>query len=631
MTLTLIAIAGVVLAPLVLRGRTLVAWLASDALLWGFLLLAARRVPAFDPALRLAIPAILSGVLLMLFVANGTHVRWSAWRGAMIAAVVYAALVPAMTRVPIDGDEPFYLLVTESIVRDLDLDLANQYADIGTTASGRTDLEPQLGDPTGPEGERYSRHPPLLPLLLVPGYLVAGLHGAVAVLALFGVLLVRSTIRLLEEEGIDEASIRAVFPFFAFAPPVLFYAARIWPEVPAAYFFVEALRGLRQKSVKKWIPALAAMAFLKLRFLVVAAGLVVVFFARREMLARLGRRRVLLLAALLIAPLLLFWAISGSLLNVHAWQELMPAPPLDYLRGLFGLLLDGAAGIAFQAPFYLLAIFAMTRWPEMPPAFRSGIVASLLYVVLLLPRDEWHGGWSPPLRYIVFLTPVLALGAAAVWKRVTAPVVAAIAAWTIGLTLYGVTYPWRLFHIANGENRIGEWLSALYQSDFSRLFPSFIRVNDAAWIAPLILIALLIVSRFKVPGQVTVSFAALVIAAGFSTGVQPGRTVHFEDAHVVHGGGELYPKLYTPVRFAHRGGWLMLPDTSLSFLAEKGTWTLHYVTGLGAEIELDGRRYHLPVGSDYTTVKVTIAKAGRVTLRCLTGQVNLDRMEHDGR
>ena len=45
----------------------------------------------------------------------------------MLAAIVYFAAIPAMTRHVIDGDEPFYLLVTESIVPDGDIDLANPY------------------------------------------------------------------------------------------------------------------------------------------------------------------------------------------------------------------------------------------------------------------------------------------------------------------------------------------------------------------------------------------------------------------------------------------------------------------------------------------------------------------------
>ena len=65
-----------------------------------------------------------------------------------------------------------------------------------------------------------------------------------------------------------------MFPFFAFAPAdPCSYAARIWPEVPAAFFFVEAVRGVRQRSPQRWIPTMFGMTLLKLRFILIAIPL----------------------------------------------------------------------------------------------------------------------------------------------------------------------------------------------------------------------------------------------------------------------------------------------------------------------------------------------------------------------
>src|SRR5207244_1781044 len=141
------------------------------------------------------------------------------------------------------------------------------------SATGRTDLTPQLGDPVGPRGELYSRHEPFLPLLLIPGYLLGGLGGAIATIAIFGALLARSTVRFFEDEGIDDATARALFPLIALGPPIVFYAARIWPEVPAAFFLVEAVRGLRQRRPARWALSLFALVLLKLRFLLIAIAL----------------------------------------------------------------------------------------------------------------------------------------------------------------------------------------------------------------------------------------------------------------------------------------------------------------------------------------------------------------------
>jgi hypothetical protein len=602
----MIVVLALAAIPLVvLRGRTLVQCYATQLAVVAILRLASLRLPIAPAAYAMLVLAVFA-----VFLATGTHVRWSAGRAALVAAIVYLLTIPAMTRVPIDGDEPFYLLVTESLVHDRDLDLANQYRTLDRTASGRTDLKPQYGDPTGPNGEQYSRHEPFLALLMIPGYLIAGLHGAVATIALFGVLLVRSTIRLLEDEGIDEATQRAVFPFFALAPPVLFYAARIWPEVPAAFFFVEALRGMRNRRVKRWLPALLGLVLLKLRFVLIAVALLP--FALRA-------RRPLLIA-LIAAPLLIVWAISGNPLNVHSWEELLPAHPSNYARGFFGLLLDGAAGIAFQAPFYLLALAALVRWRDTPHGFRLGILASLLYLLYLVPRDEWHGGWSPPLRYIVFLMPVLALGAASVWQRMK-PLAPAFAIWTIGLVLHGLMFPWRLFHIASGENAAGEFLSSLYLADFSRMFPSYIRVNDAAYVAPAILAALLFLR--------SIPLLALGLAFAFVVGKQPGETIHFEDSHVEKRGGELYPEQYAMMRFAYRGGWILHAGQSVTFQVKQGRHTLHYLTGIGATIEMEGHTYTLPSVQKHATFDLQLTRTGRATLNVVSGSVNLERLERE--
>ena len=610
----LATIIGLAVMPLiVLRGKTLASFYAYALGIALFAWIIERRLVAYDPRLAFITLAVAIFAVFALHLAAGREVKWSANRAALIAAIVYALTIPAMTYRPIDGDEPFYLLVTESMVRDFDLDLANQYRELATSETGRLDLVPQLGDPVGKRGELYSRHEPFLPWLMVPGYAMAGLYGALAIIALFGVFLVRSTVRWMEDEGIPDHAVRAVFPFFAFAPPVLFYATRIWPEVPAAFCFVEVLRGMRNERAKRWIPALLALVLLKLRFVLVGAACVLL----------LRKKRMIVLIAI---PLLIAFLITGSLTNVHTWRELIPT--FGHATGFFGLLVDGMSGIAFQAPFYLLGLFALTRWRSMSRGFRLGILASLIYLFYLLPRPEWFGGWAPPLRYVVFLMPVLALGAAAVWDRVSRGAITGIAVWTAGLVIHGLAHPWRLFHEANGENAIGEWLSRLHQSDVSRLFPSFIRTNNAAWIGA-VAVVLVIVALRRYTLDLTIPILALGIAVGFLFAKQPGVRVDFEDAHVVHNGGELYPPVYTVMRVTYQGGWVLNAGDELSFLARKGDHTLHYITGLGAMIEVAGRAYQLPKADAYATARVHIPTSGRVSIRCVSGAVNLDRMIHE--
>ena len=670
MSLTLF-IAAALLIPLVaLHGRARLRCLATEigAVLAFAALAAYGRVLVIDvdPYLVMVTFGAIILAIPLAYLAFADEVRWSANRAFVIAAMGYAVMIPLQLRTPIDGDEPYYLLMTESLVRDHDLDLANQYRDIAHSDTGRPDLFPQQGDPRGRHGEQYSRHEPFLPILMVPGYALGGLPGALAVIALFGALLARSTVRFLEDEGIDDTTARALFPLFAFGPPVVFYATRIWPEVPAAFFFLEAVRGVRQRRPSRWIVAIFALVLLKIRFGLLAVALLVRVLRTRRQLAFAG--------VVVAIPLAVEWLITGNPMNTHSWHELMPNGPVFYWLGLFGLVLDGAGGLLFQAPLYLLSVIAIPRWRSMPEGFRLGLSAALLYVLYLVPRAEWHGGWSPPLRYIVVLMPILALGCAVLWKKAGAGIGAVITGWTLMIVVHGATFPWRLFHLATGENFLGESLSERWHSDFSRLMPSFIRPNAAAKVASAMLIAAIVVTgitvilrrrrkveeppeslsfglrkepphvrrgssdrpstlrvlgRLRMTGVAPLLLAALLLAA-FTYGRRPGNRVEIEDAHVIHNGGEVFPPVWTVSRFLYQGGWIVRAGDSLSFLAMSGASTLRYQSRSGATIEIGGYAFVLPpTGAVYGYTTINVVSAGRAELRCLDGSANLDWMQHD--
>lgn len=617
------AVTAVLVLPLImLRGRTLARYYCCDAAGWLLAWLLWLHLPQLDPRLALTSLCVAKLALLFVFIARGRDVCWSAWRAALMTAIVYAVALPLMIRVPIDGDEPFYLLLTESLISDRDLDLANQYATLEQTASGRTDLVPQVGDPKGGRGEQFSRLEPFLPVLMMPARALFGLPGAVATIALFGVLLVRSTIRWMEDEGVGDDAIRGVFPFFAFAPPVLFYALRMWPEVPAAFFFVEALRGVRGVRARRWAPALLGLVLLKLRFVLVAVLLAGAAFRTRI-------RGRLLLPLILVLPLAVMWLAIGDPTSVHSWEQLMLIRPKGFFVGLFGLLTDGMSGIAFQAPFYLIGLYALTRWRATPVGFRLGVLAAVPYLLLLLPRGEWWGGWSPPLRYIVFLMPVLALGAASVWASVSSSAKGIIAVWTAGLVIHGLVWPWRLFHLFNGESALGEWLSSLYGADVSRLIPSFIRINTAAWVSIPVILFVIVFGLRRTRFDVTVPLLSLLLATGFRVAQTAGGVVHFEDAHVRKHGGELYPEQWTMVRWSVPGGWILHEGDSLSFQARQGSHTIHATTGVGALVEFGGRAYRLEPSEAPQAFTIELEEGGRATLRCVDGSVFLDRMVHE--
>ncbi len=660
MMLALFAAVSIALPFLLLRGRALRRYFACDGALWAaFIALAAVaqafRIPV-DPWPAIVAFGVVKLAVLSLFLATSEarDVRWSANRAALSALLVYLAVLPPMTtRHVVDGDEPFYLLMTESLVRDHDLDLRNQYADLAHSETRRLDLKPEAGDPIGRHGEQHSHLESLLAFLLIPGYLLAGLYGVLVTMTLFGALLVRSTVRLFEDEGIDEATTRALLPLIAFGPPVLFYATRIWPEVPGAWMFVEALRGIRQHRPQRWAPAMLLLVLLKLRFVLMAIVLLgrvgraggrrraasggagpgkcaTPLAARRLPLAEhkpLAARRLPLAAlavVIVVLPVIVFYSTT-----THSLRELVPGDGVMWLQGLFGLVVDGQAGMAFQAPLYLGGLLALTRWREMPPAFRLGMSATVLYIFTLVPRPEWHGGWSPPLRYIVVFMPVLALGCAALWQRLR-QAVAPIALWTMMLVVHGVAFPWRLFHIADGQNFIGEWLSLVWLTDFGRMLPSLIRPNLAGLVACVVFALLMLLPLRRAPRALLPLALAAAIAVWFYEGRKPGDRIEFEDVVVDKSSGDLYPPLYAVSRFVYRGGWIVHPGDILTFPARGGASTIEYQAAGPAVLEIGGRVYTLPAtGPAYGRARVELPRSGMTTLQCLSGVANLDRMDHE--
>src|ERR1051325_1296701 len=159
------------------------------------------------------------------------------------------------------------------------------------------------------------------------------------------------------------------------------------------------------------------------------------------------------------------------------------------------------------------------------------------------------------MRYVVVLFPILSLGVAALWERIAAGPKLAATAWTLGLLIHGLVFPYRLFHIADGQSPLGDWLGEQFRADFGRFIPSTIRPNLAALVAGLLLVPVRIL--FRGGRTFTPAVAAFLVAAFFIYGRRPGQRLQFEDTHATHVAGEPYPTEYQAQRFLFTGGWIV--------------------------------------------------------------------------
>jgi len=503
---------------------------------------------------------------------------------------VYLAVLPwsARHRQP-DGDEPFYLLVTHSLAYDFDADLTDDYAQQEWRHFMDRPIAPQPGDPKGPRGEQFSRHNELLPMALAPAYRLGGKMGALATMAAFTALLAWMTLRLARHyvpEHPGEAL--AAYALAAFAPPLLLYSYQVWVEVPAAILAAVALDriltldGQQNWGRKEWlglgVPVLL-LPVLKLRLILLAGPLLFMGWWH----AGRPRRPVFILTALLGAvaggTLLYNQILYSNPLKIHTWQEVDPHrySLASYVKGGFGLFFDAAFGLFGCAPIWLLLLPAALLLVARRSRLLLHLAAlSLPYLVIVAPRVEWYGGWSPPFRYALIALPLLAIALVPLLARrrerpVAWALLAGLGALTLALTLVWVAVPGWTYNFADGRTYALDALSGRLGLDLARFFPSSIRPRTATWLWPLLsvpIVSLLwwLPRRPGARGQppwpaaalagiaLLLGSAALLLSAAARV---PTSLVELEDAQVWKSGGHPHPERWVVERTRHRGGWVL--------------------------------------------------------------------------
>ena len=549
----------------------------------------------------------------------------------------YLAILPwSVSQHAPDGDEPHYLLLTHSLAYDLDTDLANNYTQGDSLAFMDRILEAQLGDPIGPNGEQYSRHNVLLPLVLAPVYRLAGLAGALVVMVALTAALVWATLALaMAYRLLEPAGALSAYAILAFTAPLLLYSYQVWVEVPAALLTVIALvhiRRLADEDTYGWatwarigLPILV-LPFLKIRFVLLAGPLVALasWYAAGR---RARRRTAILLAALggvTVSILLFNRFIFHNPLKYHDIDGLRAyvQSPIIYLQGFLGLFYDCAFGLFAYAPIWLLALPAALLLVR----GRHRVLVDSLFVVspyllMVAPRGEWFGGWSPPFRYGIVALPFLALWLIPLLsdsKRGGRQfLIAVLAAATVALTILWIVEPGWTYNLAHGRSHLLDYLSSAFKADTARFFPSSTRPRFATWIWPVLTIPVVCLlwwtpRRGARAGAVAGLCLALLAPTFAASGSQQRHTsvVEFEDPWIHPTGGEVYPGLWVVYRPRYRGGWILPAGESVSIPVVLGGSQLTLVVALKEPMPRMGPAV-LEVGSGEQTLKLPIQANGR--------------------
>lgn len=352
---------------------------------------------------------------------------------AVVALAVFVAIDPYHRAVqPTQSDEPQYLLITQSLVLDGDLDLANDYAGDRYRTFYEDTFPVVHAIQVGPRF--YPIRDLGLPVAAVPFFAIAGRLGVMLLVSLVAAALVAQLYLLLRDLAVRPGVAVAATALVAFTHPVLTYAsAEIEPELFAALLFVIAVRALRsgrrasprQLAIASACAGLIGIFTTRGWFLSLGLGLVIAAFA---LVPRVDRPRRVLAGALPFVALVLLISWVDCLMfpfgDGSGRCYFIPSAGYFLIRdqqtvlssglpvGAAGLLLDRTFGLVSHAPFYLLAFAGIVPFARRWRAGHGAELAALLIAGGLLigyiaDIAYWWADGMPASRYLLAPLPLL--------------------------------------------------------------------------------------------------------------------------------------------------------------------------------------------------------------------------------
>jgi hypothetical protein len=445
--LALALLAGLVVAILGWRGRAVaiavsplvlvfLPWLPFDVppafLAWTGALASLVWIGVGFALLRLATEVALRPRHVTLFPPPRPVLVAAGLSGAVFATAAWFAS-PAIP----GGDEPHYLVITQSLLYDRDLRIENNHQRGDYRAYFAGDLAPHSMR-RGRDGEVYSIHAPGVPALVLPAFAIGGYHGVVVFLVLLSAagcalawwLAWRAT-GSLAAAWFGWAAVTASAPFllesftvFPDAPGAIVVATGFWALMRAGWER-QGIEGGEGSGRRNWVPwlmhglALALLPWLHTRFSVLAAtlgGLVLVRLAHTPNPLAKASAFLALPAISAIAWLFFFTIIYGAPDPSAPYGSQSPNSLAFFPNGAGGLLFDQGFGLFATAPALLIAIAGLVRTRRLAIEW---LVVAVPYLFAVATYAMWWAGMSAPARFLVPLLLPLAIPAACGWAAFT--------------------------------------------------------------------------------------------------------------------------------------------------------------------------------------------------------------------
>ncbi len=554
-------------------------------------LLAGAHLPGVAAFTGPVLLALLLAVLAVVAARTGLRTP-----GALFLPVIFliyaAAAARVQQKVGPEGDEPHYLMVAESLLRDGDLSLERDYAEGRYLPFHDAPLEPHYRV-RGKHGEIYSLHALGLSLLILPAYAFGGYPGASLFMALLAALLAREMRAGLQSVFGEGPVAEGGAWIAALSPPLLYYAGLVFSEVPAALLVAVALRRRRGLAVGL---ALAVLPWLNVRYVALSAVLVVYGLWSAEGVAE---RAKLVLPGVVsaLASTFYHYALYGFFDPRRVYGRRPEFSLATVPEGLPGLFLDQEFGLLVYAPVFALAIPGFLRLVRRDRA--RAMAAAALVAAVVATSSTWHmwrGGFNPPGRFLVPVVPALVLLAAGALEGGLRAGAALLVGWSLWAGAVGALEPQWVHRDRDGTAPFFRGVSGA--EEWTRLLPGYVLADpDRRRLAFVWAGALLLALPWRRGGatvpRLAVAVTGFVAAAGLSSSLSHARTDGRDAVRVVGKDALAVP------------GWHLARHTIAAWGPEDLDWGPVYEphrrpegAELGSRLPLPAGEYELSLGGE---------------------------------
>lgn len=349
----------------------------------------------------------------------------------VVLAIIFGARFTI--KMGLSGDEPHYLVMSNSLKNDKDFDIKNDYVDKVYKAYYPDNLEPHINWAliNKDASNWHSIHGPGLPMLILPGVLFSKRLGPLIILAGFALIAVLASVYFSKTVSKTSFAFLAGL-LLAISIPFLSLAGYIFPDLVAgslvALIFAIYYSKLRKELVYPLIGLISAvLVWVHVKTTLIAVT-VILYIAYRIIMERSEKR--LRNIALLMSPFLLLIL----LLQVKFFQWYGVLTPNGIYKGnnqlfqispfnvLLASLVDPFKGLLVTSPIWFAILYGFPEW------YRKNKEQLIFVSLVVIPSaliqftfNDWAGGWSSPGRYLMLYLPVilpaLALGYEAMFKR----------------------------------------------------------------------------------------------------------------------------------------------------------------------------------------------------------------------